>query len=49
MQQLSPDADKREGNVIPSNEEEDRVPIERPVRIRQAPARNRDENFQTEL
>ena len=49
MQQLSPDTDEREGKVIPPNEEEDRVPIERPVRIRQAPARYRDENFQTEL
>ena len=48
-QPLSDDTDEREGNVIPPNEVEDRVPIERPVRIRQAPARYRDENFQTEF
>ncbi|XP_065067008.1 uncharacterized protein K02A2.6-like [Rhopilema esculentum] len=44
-QPLSPDTDEREENVIPPNE----VPIERPVRIRQPPARYRDENFQTEF
>ena len=48
-QPLSSDTDERDGNIIPPNEVEGRVPIERPVRIRQAPARYRDENFQTEF
>ena len=48
-QQLASDIDEREDNVIPPNEEEERAPTGRPMRIRQAPARYRDENFQTEL
>ena len=48
-QPFSPETDEGEGNVIPPNEVEDRVPIERPVRVRQAPARYRDESFQTEF